>query len=192
MCTGCGVELPANHWPLQPGSGRSTECWELYGEVVAHEQADMTLVRDYHQLTVDAYAAQHPGAGRMGLVYGLVGLHMTLDRGIAGVDVRTMHQRMTDTVAYWPDLAPPDHRGALTVADVALAADVDEHADLVTRWAREVWRAWRTAHHAIATLTDDRLLSLMPSLAAHGRRSSGARPGALGRNPTGSSSPRRS
>jgi hypothetical protein len=173
-CAGCGVELPANHWLSRPGSGRSTECWELYGEVVANEQTDMTLVRDYHQLTVDAYAAQHPGGGRMALVYGLVGLHMTLDRGIAGVDVRTMHPRMTGTVAHWPDLSPPARRGALTVADIALAAGVDEHADLVTRWAREVWRAWGTTHHAIATLTDDRLLSLMPSLTAYRWRGQGA------------------
>ncbi|HSK95230.1 MAG TPA: DUF5946 family protein [Euzebyales bacterium] len=167
-CPGCGVELPANDWQAQQ-PGRTTECWELYGEVLAHEQAALSLVRDYHQLTVDAYAAQHPAGNRMGLVYGLVGLHLTLDRDIAGVDVRTMHQRMTDTVVHWPDLVPPATRGAVTVADVALASGVDAHADLVTRWAQDVWRAWADAHRAIATLTDDHLLPLMPSLLTHRR-----------------------
>src|SRR6266542_3189043 len=58
------------------------------------------VLRDYHQLAVDAYAAQHASrdAGGdippIGVAYALVGLHLALDRGVPGLRVRAAHQRM--------------------------------------------------------------------------------------------------
>ncbi len=140
----------------------SPECWELYGEVTAHELIEPALVRDLHQLTVDAYQTQHPGSNLRGLIYGLVGLHMGLDLGIRGTDVRTAHARMGPTEPHWPLCAHPPNRGSLTVADVALAGSPDEHRRLVSEWAGQIWQAWQASHDAIARLTQSHVLPLVP------------------------------
>jgi hypothetical protein len=121
-------------------------------------------VRDCHQLAVDAYAAQHAPRDRggavppIGVADALVGLHLALDRGVPGVEVRAAHQRMGRPDASWPRLLAPRQRGALTVLDVAAAgAMVDSpagHARAVRAWAAAVWQAWADEHAAVAALTE--------------------------------------
>jgi hypothetical protein len=161
-CPGCGLELPASGLPRR--SNASAECWQLYGEVQGFELAHPELVRDCHQLAVDAYAAQHASRDRegavppIGVAYALVGLQLALDRGVPGVEVRAAHQRMGRPDASWPRLPAPRRRGALTVLDVAAAgAMVDSpagHARAVRAWAAAVWRAWAAEHAAVAALTE--------------------------------------
>src|SRR4029453_4893418 len=99
-CPGCGLQLPASGLPWDPRRNASPECWQLYGEVQGFELEHLELVRDLHQLTVDAYAAQHApreAAGEVppiSVAYALVGLHLALDRGASGGEVRVTHQRM--------------------------------------------------------------------------------------------------
>ncbi|HEX8931375.1 MAG TPA: DUF5946 family protein [Actinomycetota bacterium] len=99
-CPGCGVELPASGLPWDGRRNASPECWQLYGEVQGFELSHPELVRDCHQLAVDAYTAQHAPRDRggavppIGVAYALVGLHLALDRGVPGVEVRAAHQRM--------------------------------------------------------------------------------------------------
>jgi len=66
----------------------SPECWQVYGEVAGFELAHPELVGRFHQLTVDAYGAQHSGGDGRGIriAYSLVGLHLALDRGLPGPD----------------------------------------------------------------------------------------------------------
>lgn len=59
-CPGCGLELPPNRWAVPPRSYASSECVELSGDVVGFESEHFELVRDHHQLFVDAYLAQLP------------------------------------------------------------------------------------------------------------------------------------
>ena len=99
-CPGCGLELPATGLEPNPRREASAECWQLYGEVEGYTLRHPWLVRDLHQLGVDAYAAQHaprdPGDGPppIGVAYALVGLHLALDRGRTGPQVRAAHRRM--------------------------------------------------------------------------------------------------
>jgi hypothetical protein len=161
---GCGVELPASGLPWDPSRNASPECWLLYGEVQGFELRHAELVRDYHQLAVDAYAAQHAArdaAGDVppiGVAYALVGLHLALDRGLPGVQVRAVHQRMGRPDGSWPRLPAPERTGAVTVLDVAAAgAMVDSvagHAEAVRAWAKAVWRAWAPQHAAVVALAE--------------------------------------
>jgi hypothetical protein len=163
-CPGCGLELPASGLPPDPRRNASPECWQLYGEVQGFELGHAELVRDCHQLAVDAYAAQHArrdGGGELppiGLAYALVGLHLALDRGRPGVEVRAAHQRMGRPDASWPRLQAPPSAGSLTVLDVAAAGlmvgSVAGHAAAVRAWATAVWRAWATQQGAVAALAD--------------------------------------
>jgi hypothetical protein len=163
-CPGCGLELPGSGLPWDPRRNASPECWQLYGEVQGFELAHRELERDYHQLAVDAYAAQHASPDLrgeippIGVAYALVGLHLALDRGMPGVEVRAAHQRMGKPDASWPRLSAPRRRGALTVLDVAAAgAMVDSpagHAQAVRAWAAAVWQAWAAQHAAVAALSE--------------------------------------
>jgi hypothetical protein len=161
-CPGCWLELPASGLPWDRRRHASPECWQLYGEVQGFELHHLELIRDYHQLAVDAYAAQHAprGGGRnippIGVAYALVGLHLALDRGLPGVEVRAAHQRMGKPDASWPRLPAPTRTGTVTVLDVAGAGVMVDsaagHATAVRAWAAAVWQAWVCQHAAVAEL----------------------------------------
>ena len=112
----------------------------------------------FHQLTVDAYGAQHSGGDGRGIriAYSLVGLHLALDRGWTGLEVRRAHQAMGRPQPSWPAFLRPTDVATLTVLDVALAgvrADaVAGHAAAVERWAVAVWAGWAQRHPEIAAL----------------------------------------
>jgi len=60
------------------------ECWSVYTEAVGEEFGDAVLFGQAHQLTVDAYAAQHsagPHPDKSTAVH-LVGLHLVIERGM--------------------------------------------------------------------------------------------------------------
>jgi hypothetical protein len=88
------LELPASGLPWNPPRHTSPECWQRYGEVQGFEPHYIELVRDYHQLAVDAYAAQHASREVGGdvppisVAYALVGLYLALDRRVSGLEVR--------------------------------------------------------------------------------------------------------
>jgi hypothetical protein len=163
-CPGCGLELPASGLPWQPRRNASPECWQLYGEVQGFELEHIELVRDYHQLAVDAYTAQHAprevdgDLPPIGVAYALVGLYLALDRGVPGVEVRAAHQRMGKPDPSWPRLPAPTSTGPVTVFDVAATgAMVDSaggHGEAVRSWAAAVWQAWASQHAAVAALAD--------------------------------------
>jgi hypothetical protein len=138
----------------------------VYGELIGFEMGNLTELGRFHQLCVDAYGAQHPGDGSgIRVPYSLVGLHLALDRGVAGQEVRAIHRRMGRPDRSWPRFVPPAARGAPTVLDVVVAgtrsASTEAHAEAVGRWARGVWEAWRPLHDDVAALTD-RLLRSRP------------------------------
>ena len=167
-CPGCGLELPASGLPWNPRRHASPECWQLYGEVQGFELHSIELVRDYHQLAVDAYAAQHAprevggDVPPISVAYAMVGLHLALDRRVSGLEVRAAHQRMGKPDASWPRVPAPERAGTVTVFDVAAAGamvgSVAGHAKAVRTWAADVWQAWALQHAAVAALTD-RLLA---------------------------------
>jgi hypothetical protein len=163
-CPGCGLQLPASGLPWDPRRNASPECWQLYGEVQGFALHHLELVRDFHQLTVDAYAAQHAPREVGGdvppiwVAYALVGLHLALDRGVSGIEVRAAHQRMGKPEPSWPRLPTPERTGAMTVFDVAAAGamvgSVAGHAKAVRAWAAAVWQAWAAQHATVAALAD--------------------------------------
>jgi Family of unknown function (DUF5946) len=161
-CPGCGLRLPASGLPWDPRRNASPECWQVYGEVQGFALNHLELVRDLQQLTVDAYAAQHAPrevggeAPPISVAYALVGLHLALDRGLSGLEVRAAHQRMGKPDPSWPRLPAPARSGAMTVFEVAAAgAMVDSvagHATAVRAWAAAVWQAWAAEHATVAAL----------------------------------------
>lgn len=154
-CPGCGLTMPR-----QPDAvshryiNASPECWSVYTEVLAREYGDAVLFGAAHQLTVDAYTAQHPGGAHpdTSVAIHLVGLRLVLVDGLPQQQIPVRRGLLSDRTATWPRLPAPPTRADVTVLDVALAAD-DGYAAQVERWAEAVWRMWEPAHHVIADLS---------------------------------------
>lgn len=151
-CPGCSLELPVEPAAAYDGYfNASPECWRVFGEVVATEY--LLPAARTHQLTVDAYAAQHAGGPHpdKSVAVHLVGLHLVLQRGLPPTHVPALLNRLASTVTAWPHFDPPLQAGPLTVADVALAA-AEARAGTVRGWAESVWGAWSDHHQAVAGL----------------------------------------
>jgi hypothetical protein len=137
----------------------SPECMQLLGEVSGYALGHPWLVGRCHQMTVDAYGAQHAGPPTkpIRVAYSLVGLHLALEAGLSGTEVRDAHGRMGKPAADWPAFDRPAGLPTVTILDVAQAgAQVDSpegHAEAVHRWAEAVWEWWAPAHDDVRWLT---------------------------------------
>jgi Family of unknown function (DUF5946) len=147
-CPGCGAVLADDDWPLRRKLKASPACWHVYTTVVGHESEHLVELGGLHQLTVDAYGAQHAGEGSpaIGLPFSLIGLHLALDEEWTGLQVRAAHQAIAQRRPAWPSFARPDHPEWLVIADVATATNPEDHARLVKNWAASVWQAWSPEH----------------------------------------------
>jgi hypothetical protein len=129
----------------------------IYGEVLAREYGEYAYP-PVHRLTVDAYAAQHPGVPSrrsiQSVAVHLIGLHLILERGYepgrATAAIRGVLARGQDFV--WLD--PPASPGAVTVLDVFEARGLAEHTERVEEWAGSVWEAWEDPYDTVRRWTD--------------------------------------
>ena len=151
-CPGCGLELAARPGaPSHPYIGASAECWALFGDLLAREYQDPAYFR-VHQLTVDTYAAQHPGVPERRSIQS-VGLHlmtlcMVVEDDVDPAQGPKLHKRFVSRpVFHW--LEPPQPNGRLTVADTLGANSPEEHRDAVHAWGRDVWDAWAIHHQTV-------------------------------------------
>jgi len=117
-----------------------------------------TVLGPLHQLRVDTYAAQHVGeeVPVVNTAFALIGLHLALDEGRSGIEVRDAHQRLALRRRRWPvfERPAPSRVPQVTILDVANAGSADAHIAAVEHWARTVWDDWRAQHAAVAALLD--------------------------------------
>lgn len=136
----CGASVPA---PF-------TSCVAVFEAICAREYTDLRFGA-VHLLTVDAYALQHSEEhGPRSNAFHLMRLCNLLEhRGNPAIGQRPQRQigkAFEDHYRKFPHLAPPDHRGSQTVADVYGAQDAADHAARVQAWARSVWEAYKPHH----------------------------------------------
>jgi hypothetical protein len=137
----------------------------VLAEVAGFELEHPWLVGRCRQMTVDAYGAQHAGTPTkpIRVAYSLLGLHLALEVGLSGNEVRDAHSRMGKPDATWPAFERPEGFAALTIDDVARggvrAGSERGHADAVRAWAEAVWAWWRPAHADVRALTQALLSS---------------------------------
>jgi len=147
----CGATFPRAESTTTHRYIRSApECWAAFGEVLAREYENPVLFGTVHQLTVDAYAAQHPeNQPAKSLVSHLVSLYSIFECDAAGP---AAIKSFVESRREFPTLVPPADLGALTVADVVAAETPVAHCNTVRGWARQVWDAWSGEHAHIAAL----------------------------------------
>ena len=128
----------------------SPACWAAYGEVLAREYSDPAYFA-VHRLSVDAYAVQHPGKPSpqtiQSVAVHLIRLCLLLERGLPMERANDAMLAASEREEGFVWLTPPASRGAVTVADVKDASDVEEHLRQVRAWADSAWQAWHS-HYA--------------------------------------------
>ena len=81
---------------------------------------------------------------------GLISLYLRLEVGKPDDQAVKEMQRAADRSResfFW--LEPPGSPGEITVLDVRQVENPEEHKELVEKWAKSVWGAWRTHHETI-------------------------------------------
>lgn len=148
-CPGCGGSSPAFAGPTHPYMTASPGCWAAFGTILEREYSNACLMA-VHDLSVDAYAVQHPGgstAGHTRQAIRSVALHLCrltlrLGHGWSGSAASAAMLRLARHESIFERLEPPTSMGIVTAAEVALAVDPPEHAAAVHGWARSALSAW--------------------------------------------------
>jgi len=152
QCPGCGVALPAADQPPHPYMTCSTGCWARYGELLAVQYSDPQRMT-FHQLVVDAYAAQHPDGAEPRAVQSvaihLMTLYLFVERDVDPALGPRLHRGMVARPVFHQLTPAPQGGGRLTLLDVPLQGQPDAARAAVYAWANEVWKAWARHHHVV-------------------------------------------
>lgn len=149
-CPGCGGFFEDIEGPTHRYLEASPGCWAAYGEVLVREYSDAGYYR-IHRLTVDAYAVQHPGhpspQSIQSVAVHLISLCLVLERGVAVQRTTQAMQAAIKDKRRFVWLTPPASLGAVTVADLRTATNLEAHRKQVQAWSASAWAAW-SPHHA--------------------------------------------
>lgn len=155
-CPDCGVEVPHSDEPNHKYLGCSSGCWKVFGEILAKEYSDRNYM-SVHRLTVDAYTAQHPGKPEPRTIQSinvhLLGLYLVLEKDAPHEFATKAMAKVIESLKpnlQW--LEPPASLGNVTVIDVVRAKDVNEHSEMVRKWAHAVWDSWQPHRESIIEL----------------------------------------
>ena len=150
-CPGCGAVFDAREGPTHRYMVSSPACWHHYGELLAAEYSDGTLMPT-HRLSVDTYAVQHPGDGSRQAIQS-VGLHLArlalqLEAPMPPKETNDVMLRFGPRKSTLRLLQRP---GAftMTIADVTPFINTNRHAETVRQWAASAWNDWRDHHDYI-------------------------------------------
>jgi len=152
--------VPKTEGPTHRYLAGAPGCWEVYGRLLVKEYSRRAYW-SVHPLTVDVYAAQHPGTPSPQTIQSaavhLIGMCAVLERGgspEAGSGFKQKVKAQLKDEFEW--LEPPNTVGEITVVEVAAARDAAQHVERVNAWAQSTWDAW-VAHHDTIRAWIDRL-----------------------------------
>ena len=149
-CPGCGVHLLTVDGPTHRYMTASPACWEAFGRVLAAVYASAERML-FHQVVVDAYAAQHPGEGQREQVQS-VGMHLMtlclfLEHGVDPSLGSGLHRRMIRRPAFHP--IRPAGISPVTVLHVPLEGPGGKAREAVYEWGRAVWELYAHEHRTV-------------------------------------------
>lgn len=152
--------MPDVEGPTHRYIGASPGCWAEYGRLLEREYGDYARYAPIHRLTVDAYAAQHPGdlavpQAVQSVAVHLIRLCLQLELGLPHERANDAMIRISSRTREFAHLEPPSNPGWLTVLDVIGAIEPEDHTRRVRRWAASVWEAWRDHHETVRQWAGD-------------------------------------
>jgi hypothetical protein len=78
----------------------------------------------------------------IGVVFGLVGLYLHVERDFSGRQVQEVHMTLGRRKREWPRVYLPEDRGSVTVADVLMVPAGPERDIAIDNWCRSIWIAF--------------------------------------------------
>lgn len=149
-CVGCGATVPVVQGPVHRYMTAAPGCWVMFADRLApmYHNPHFTTAR---QLSVDAYAVQHPGSPNSQAIQSvaahLLSLYAYIELNQPVTGAPRLLARATSVKALYVWLTPPSYVPRRTVADMPHTADPTVVTVAAWEWARAAWDAWR-AHHA--------------------------------------------
>ena len=106
------------------------------------------------QHVVDAFAVQTASQNSkpIGVVFGLVGLYLYVEKQFSGRQVQEVHMKLGRRKRQWPRVYFPEDRGAMTVVDVLAVPAGPERDMAIESWCRSVWTSFRDNRQTIIDL----------------------------------------
>jgi hypothetical protein len=92
------------------------------------------------------------GSRPIGVVFGLVGLYLRVEKQFSGRQVQKAHMQLGRRKREWPSVYLPEDRGSMTVADVLAASAGPERDMAIDNWCRSVWTAFGGNRQIIVAL----------------------------------------
>lgn len=149
--------MPDRDGPVHEYMTSSPACWAMFGEVLAAEYSDLSLL-DTHRLSVDTYAVQHPGDPTDRRSVQSVGLHLArlyrrLGSTMTPAETNDVMKGFVGRKETLIQLNPPQVF-SVTVADIASSIGGPGHAAAVLTWAERTWQDWSEHHDWIRAWAD--------------------------------------
>jgi hypothetical protein len=153
ICPGCGVALPAEEGPTHPYVTASPACWRGYGELLAVQYSDQGRMA-FHQVVVDAYAAQHPDGGDPRAVQSvaihLMTLALFLEHDVDPALGTKLHGPMLERpVFHLLERRDAEAAGALTFRHVPVDGAAEVARERAYEWARSIWASWASSQEVV-------------------------------------------
>lgn len=135
-----------------------TQDWDIYNELSYYTLAHPDP-RFIHQHVLDAYAAQNADENSkpIGVVFGLVGLYLYVEKNFTGRQVQKAHMQLAKRRREWVRPALPKGRGAIIVKNVLAAAPGEVRDAMIRNWCESVWESWEESRGKIVELVRDEL-----------------------------------
>ena len=106
------------------------------------------------QHVVDAFAVQtaNQDSKPIGVVFGLVGLYLHVEKQFSGRQVQQAHMKLGSRKREWPRIYFPQDRGSVTVVDVLAASPGADRDMAIDNWCRSAWTSFGANHETIVAL----------------------------------------
>lgn len=137
------------------------ECMENYSSGLLFFDFNDPKFHLYRFLSVDAHALQHPEIhGRWSNHFHLTRLHLILEKKQTWDYNKS--PLLSDYLNKYKSNKPneflkaplPLDRGEITAKDLTKSTTAEESADLIAKWATEVYFSWRSNHGTVAEIAD--------------------------------------
>ena len=145
-CLWCKGEFPLIKGPTHKYMESIPGCWHTFGQVIAKEYENYSVLSTIHGLTVDAYAVQHPGQpskqSTQSVYAHLLRMYYIFEKGFNGQLARGKLIQFVESEPHLTWFDPPDVATGLTIADVFKTESSEEHKKCVKDWAKSLWEVW--------------------------------------------------
>jgi hypothetical protein len=137
------------------------ECMENYNSGLLFSDFNDPKYHLYRFLSVDAHALQHPEIhGRWSNHFHLTRLHLILqkkqtwDYNKSPLLSDFLNKYKSNKSNEFLKAPMPLDRGKITAKDLINSTTAEESAELILKWADEVYNAWNSNHGTVAEIAD--------------------------------------